>query len=267
MTGLQVAALALVALLGLGVGSFLTVVVHRVPRGERLAGLPGACPACGHAIRARDAVPVLSWLLLGGHCRDCAAPVSPRYPAIELATGALFVLVAVVLGGGRSPWAVPAFLSLAAVSVALAVLDADTRTLPNRIVLPAYPVSLMLLAFASAGTTDGAALVRALAGGALLFLFYLALAAIAPSGMGLGDVKLSGVLGLHLGWLGWAPLVLGAFAAFLLGGIVAVVLLATGRARRSSSIPFGPCMLAGAWVAVLLAEPLSTGSPVLVGVA
>ena len=284
MTALDVAALVLVGLLGLAVGSFLAVVVHRVPRGEPLGGLPGACPACGRRILARDAVPVLSWLLLRGRCRHCGAAIPRRYPAIELATAALFVLVAAVIGGGVMggasgggagasggggglPWAVPAFLYLAAVSVALAVIDADTRTLPNRIVLPAYPVSLALLAAASAGSGDWGALVRALAGAAILFVFYLALALAYPSGMGFGDVKLAGVLGLFLGWLGWGPLVLGAVAAFVLGGVFSVVLLATGRVGRKSGIPFGPWMLAGAWVGALFGTVLWDRYLALVGFA
>ncbi len=102
MTVPGAAALVLVGLVGLCVGSFLTVVVRRVPSGESLSGLPGVCPACGHSIRARDAVPVLSWLLLRGRCRDCGALIPRRYPAIELATAALFVLAASVIGGAGS---------------------------------------------------------------------------------------------------------------------------------------------------------------------
>jgi leader peptidase (prepilin peptidase) / N-methyltransferase len=268
MTGLDIAVLVLVGMLGLVVGSALTVVVPRVPRGESLVHPPSACPACGHRIRARDSVPVLSWLLLRRRCRDCGAPISRRYPAVELATAGLFVLVAAAIGGAAGlPWAVPAFLYLAAISVALALIDVDTHTLPNRIVLPAYPISLALLALASAGEADWGAFVRALAGGAILFVFYFGLAMVYPSGMGFGDVKLAGVLGLYLGWLGWGALVVGAFGAFVLGGIYSIILLAAGRVGRKSGIPFGPWMLAGAGVGALFGSAVWHRYLALIGLA
>jgi leader peptidase (prepilin peptidase)/N-methyltransferase len=268
VTALDVAVLALVGLLGLAVGSFLNVVVWRLPRGESLSHPASACPACGRPIRTRDNVPVLSWLLLRGRCRDCGAPISRRYPAVELGTAALFLAFTVAIGGVAGlPWAVPAFLYLAAVSVALALIDVDTHTLPNRIVLPAYPVSLVLLAVASAGSGDWGALLRGVAGGGMLFAFYLALALARPNGMGLGDVKLAGVLGLYLGWLGWGALVVGAFGAFVLGGVFSLVLLATGRVGRTSGIPFGPWMLAGAAVGTLFGSALWDAYLALVGLA
>jgi len=268
MTGLDIALLALVGLLGLAVGSFLNVVVWRLPRKQSLSRPASACPACGHPVRARDNVPVLSWLLLRGRCRDCREPISRRYPAVELTTAVLFVVFAAAIGGaGDRPWAVPAFLYLVAVSVALALIDMDTHTLPNRIVLPAYPASLVLLAVASAGAGDWAALVRAAAGSAILFLFYFALAMAYPRGMGFGDVKLAGVLGLYLGWLGWGPLVVGAFGAFVLGGVFSLILLAAGRVGRKSGIPFGPWMLAGAGVGTLFGSALWDAYLALVGLA
>lgn len=248
--------LPLAAALGLAIGSFLNVVVWRLPRGESLASPPSACPRCGHPIRARDNVPVLSWLLLQGRCRDCRTHIPVRYPLVEVATALLFAAV-VWRFGGDAPgvWAVPAYAYLAAVAVALALIDLDTHRLPNRIVLPSYVVGLVLLAVASAGTGDWAALGRAVAGGAILWVAYFAMAFAYPSGMGFGDVKLAGVLGLYLGWLGWGALAVGGFAAFLLGGGFAVGLLVTRRAGRRSGIPFGPWMLAGAGVGVAVGEP------------
>lgn len=143
MTGLLVVAATLV---GLAIGSFLNVVVWRVPRGESVAHPPSACPRCGHVIRPRDNVPVLSWLVLRGRCRDCAAPISARYPLVEAGTAVLFGLTAWFAGPA---WVLPALLYLAAVSVALALIDIDTKRLPNAIVLPSYPVALGLLALAS----------------------------------------------------------------------------------------------------------------------
>ncbi|WP_432487598.1 prepilin peptidase [Kineococcus sp. SYSU DK018] len=245
---------ALSGVLGLLIGSFLNVVVHRVPRGESVVSPPSACPSCGHHVRARDNVPVLSWLVLHGRCRDCREPISRRYLLVELLTGVVFALVTWRVGITA---ALPAYLYLAAIAVALALIDLDVRRLPDAIVLPSYPVALVLLAAASAGSGDWGALARALAGAAALFLLYATLWFAHPRGMGLGDVKLAGVLGLYLGWWGWDALAVGGFAAFLLGGAVSLPLLLVGRAGRKSSIPFGPCMLVAALAALFCAAPLA----------
>ncbi|RJK96771.1 prepilin peptidase [Vallicoccus soli] len=242
------------ALLGLLVGSFLNVVVHRVPAGLSVVHPPSACPGCDARIAAYDNVPVLSWLVLRGRCRRCRTGISVRYPLVELGTACLFAVVAWRLGAS---WELPAYLWLAGVAVPLALIDLDVRRLPDAIVLPAYPVSAALLALASEGTGEWGALLRAGAGGLLLFALYLLLAVAQPGGMGFGDVKLAGVLGLHLGWLGWGTLVVGGFLGFLLGGAVGLALMAAGRAGRRSAIPFGPSMLAGALLAVLCGEALA----------
>lgn len=249
MTG---ALIGLSVVIGCVIGSFLNVVVWRVPRGESVVSPPSACPRCGHAIRPWDNVPVVSWLVLRGRCRDCSAPISVRYPAVELGTGVLFGLTTLWLGAS---WALPAYWYLAAIAVALALIDIDVHRLPDAIVLPSYPVALVLLALASwnpTGQADWAALVRAVLGGVILLVVYFVLVLVYPRGMGLGDVKLAGVLGLYLGWIGWDALVVGWFAAFLLGGLYAVALLVTRRAGRGSGIPFGPWMLAGAAVGLVL---------------
>jgi len=251
-----------VALLGLVVGSFLNVVVHRVPRGESVVSPRSACPGCGHEIRSRDNVPVLSWLLLRGRCRDCAARISRRYPLVEAGTGLLFAGVSLVVG---LSWALPAYLYLAAIAVALALIDLDVHRLPDAIVLPSYPVALVLLGAASLLGGDGAALVRALVGAVALFGLYAVLWFARPGGMGLGDVKLAGVLGLYLGWWGWDALAVGGFLAFLVGGLVSLPLLLSGRAGRRTAIPFGPSMLGAALAALVVAAPLSGWYLALVG--
>ncbi|WP_061965913.1 prepilin peptidase [Demequina aurantiaca] len=243
----------LVALLGLVVGSFLNVVVWRVPRDESIRFPPSACPSCGHQIRSRDNIPVLSWLILGGKCRDCKARISARYPLIELLTGVLFVLVLWQFGLGLE---FVAFAYLAAIGVALTAIDLDVHRLPNVIVLPAYVVLAVLLIAQSAVTGDWWPLARAAIGGASLFAFYFLAAILYPGGMGFGDVKLAGVLGIALGWLGWGPLVVGSFAAFLVGGVVGVILLATGRVKRKGGIPFGPWMIVGAAIGVAWGQSL-----------
>jgi leader peptidase (prepilin peptidase)/N-methyltransferase len=253
----------LCAALGLAVGSFLNVVIWRVPRGESVVRPGSHCPRCGHAIRERDNIPVLSWLVLRGRCRDCHAPISPRYPLVELTTGALFVVMALRFG---VDWQLPAYLYLAAISVALALIDIDVKRLPDAIVLPSYPVALVLLALPALLDDRWDDLLRAVIGGAALFAFYFVLAFINPRGMGFGDVKLAGVLGLYLGWLGWGVLVLGAFAGFLVGGLYGIVLMLAGRAGRKSQIPYGPFMLAGALIAVLFGQSLVEAYRGMIGI-
>jgi leader peptidase (prepilin peptidase)/N-methyltransferase len=236
------------ALLGLLIGSFLNVVIWRVPRGESLLTPPSHCPACDHAVRSRDNIPVVSWLLLRGSCRDCGAAISPRYPLVEAGTAVVFAVLAARIGLEPE---LPAFLYLGAIGVALAMIDLDVKRLPNAIVLPSYVVGLALLAVAALVDTELPDLLRAVLGMAALFAVYFALAMVYPAGMGFGDVKLAGVLGLYLGWLGWAEVVTGGFLGFLFGGLVGGVLMAVRRAGRKSQIPFGPFMLAGAFTAIL----------------
>jgi leader peptidase (prepilin peptidase)/N-methyltransferase len=260
---------ALVGVFGLAIGSFLNVVVHRVPAGLSVVRPPSACPGCGHEIRRRDNVPVLSWLALRGRCRDCGMPISARYPLVETATALLFVLVTVLLvttpwspvaGVGASPVGavvvLVAYLYLMAVSVSLALIDLDTHRLPNRVVLPTYVVLAVLFTVASALSGDWGALVRGIVGGVLLLGLYLTLALVVPGGMGFGDVKLAGVLGFAMAYLGWGPLAVGSFGAFLLGGIFAIVLVLTRRTGRRGGIPFGPWMLGGAWLGIAIGTPL-----------
>jgi leader peptidase (prepilin peptidase) / N-methyltransferase len=206
------------AVLGLVLGPFLAGLTLRIPAGDPVLGK--------------------RWWAGGA--------ASPRR------TGVVTALAAVALGAvgaaiGAGP-ELPAYLWLAAVGVALAVIDLDCQRLPDRLTLPSYPVGLVLLALPA----DGPALLRAVlaalaAGGAALLL-----ALIAPSGgFGLGDVKLLGVLGLFLGWLGWDVLVVGVFAGFVLGAVVAVGLLASRRAGLRDHLAFGPWLIAGALVAVI----------------
>lgn len=250
------------AVLGLVVGSFLNVVVHRVPLGLSVVSPGSACPACGSPVRPRDNVPVLGWVLLRGRCRDCGAAISPRYVAVEVGTAVLFGLVAWWTGPA---WHLPAYLYLAGIGVALAAIDLDVRRLPDAIVLPSYPVAAALLLAASALEGDGGSAVRALAGAGAMLALYVTLVLVHPGGMGLGDVKLSGVLGAYLGWAGWAELAVGSFLGFLLGGVVGGALLVVGRAGRRTRLPFGPFMLAGAGLGLAVGEPVAAGYLALLG--
>jgi leader peptidase (prepilin peptidase) / N-methyltransferase len=240
------------ALLGLLIGSFLNVVVHRVPQGRSVVAPRSSCPACMAPVRWHDDVPVASWLLLRGRCRDCAAPISARYPLVEVATAAGFAAMA--LRFGTDP-ALPAYLYLTAVGLALALIDLDHKRLPDALTLPSYPVLAVLLG-AAALLGAGGSWPRALLGAAGLFAVYFALCLAYPAGMGFGDVKLAGVLGMATAWLGWGEWTVGLFLGFLLGGLAGVVLVLSGRGGRKTALPFGPFMLLGALVAVLAGGPV-----------
>lgn len=242
---------------GLAVGSFLNVVIHRVPRAESIVTPGSRCPHCQAPIRLWHNVPLLGWIVLRGRCASCGHPISVRYPLVELATAALFVAVTYRLDRLDLLSAAPAYLYLTAIGVALAVIDVQVRRLPNALVLPSYPVLAVLLTLSAAVEGDWWALARAGIGGAALLAFFFALAFLHPAGMGWGDVKLAGLLGVTLGYLSWAALVIGAFAGFLLGAVYGIVLIATRRGGRKTAIPFGPFMLAGALLAMFVADPLA----------
>ncbi|MFI8594783.1 prepilin peptidase [Microbacterium sp. NPDC078428] len=261
---LQAYLLVLAGVFGLVIGSFLNVVVYRVPAGIPLTG-SSRCPACGAPVRAWQNVPVLSWIVLRGRCASCGTGISPRYPLVELATALAFVgVVWAAMDAERlsgtpvySAPLVAAFLWFAAAGIALALVDLDTLRLPRSIVIPTFAVAAALFAVACVLGVPWAIFGRAAIGAAALYAFYFLLRWIRPDGMGGGDVTLAAVVGLYLGWLGWGALVVGAFAAFLLGGVYGVILLLTRRAGRRQAIPFGPWMLAGAWVGIVAGEQIA----------
>ncbi|WP_236048212.1 prepilin peptidase [Paractinoplanes ovalisporus] len=250
---MQTFLLIVVAVLGLAVGSFLNVVIYRIPRDESLVHPGSHCPACGHAVRHRHNIPVFGWLLLRGRCADCKTPISARYPLVEAGTAVLFVAVAAKFGFS---WELPAYLYLAAISVALGAIDLDVMRLPDKIVLPSYAVALVLLSPAVIAERSWSAAGRALLAAVVLYVGYFILASL-PRGMGGGDLKLSPIIGFYLGWLGWSSVAIGAFAAFLFGGVVGAALMLLRRANRKTRIPFGPYMLAGAFLAVFAGAPIA----------
>jgi leader peptidase (prepilin peptidase) / N-methyltransferase len=244
-------------LLGLAVGSFLNVVVHRVPRAMSLSRPGSQCPACGHSIRHRHNVPVLGWLVLRGRCADCRAKISVRYPVVELATALLFMAVTARLAQLGLLSALPAFLWFAAVGIALALIDLEARRLPDSITLPAYPVlgALLIVAALVDGHVD--ALLRAGLGALASFALYYLLAAARPGGMGWGDVKTAGIIGGMLGFISWPVLLVGTAAAFAFGATVGIASILARRANRASAVPFGPFMVAGALAAVFVGAPVA----------
>jgi leader peptidase (prepilin peptidase)/N-methyltransferase len=214
--------------LGLAVGSFLNVVIWRVPRQESVVTPRSRCPECGTQIRSVDNVPLVSWIALQGRCRICQAHISVRYPLVELACGVLFAAVGAKYAGS---WALPAYLVFA-------------------VLLPA------LLLLASIGESDLGAWVRALLGGLAAFAALLLLHVISPRGMGLGDVKLAFSLGAALGWLGWGYVFFGLALGFVYGAVIGVLLIVFRLRGRKDPVPFGPFLAAGAMTMVLWGAPI-----------
>jgi leader peptidase (prepilin peptidase)/N-methyltransferase len=222
-------------LLGAVIGSFLNVVVWRLPRGESIVRPRSRCPQCETEIRSLHNVPVLSWLALRGRCAACAAPIPARYPLVEAATAALFVAVVAATGADRD-----AILGLLLVSVLVPVtlIDLDHRIIPNVITGPAAVAAVALTAVLAPHALPERLLAGALAGGGLLLV-----ALARPGGMGIGDVKLAGVLGLFLG-RAVAPALFVALAAGSAAGAVIAARRGVGEARKAK-VPFGPFLALG----------------------
>ena len=246
--------LAAMGALGLAVGSFLNVVIYRVPREESIVAPGSHCPSCDTALKARHNVPVMSWLMLRGRCAFCHAGISARYPLVEAGTALLFA--AITLRFGLSVQ-LPAYLFLGAVGITLAMIDFDVRRLPDTIVLPSYVVSVLLLMPAGAVDGDWRTATRGLAGMFALAGIYLVLAVAYPRGLTIGDVKLAGLLGLYLGWLSWEAALIGAFGGLLIGA-VGGAMFGSSRHRQGGAIAFAPCMVSAAVLALFVTVPIST---------
>jgi leader peptidase (prepilin peptidase)/N-methyltransferase len=233
-------AAASVFLFGLVAGSFLNVVIHRFPRGESVV-FPGShCPACGAPIRVIDNVPVLSWLLLRGRCRDCRARISPRYPLVELVNAALWLAV-FLRAPGWADFASGAFLCSAC--IALLAIDAEFRILPDRITLTGIAVGLAL-SFLSQSRTPASALGgAALGAGALWLLAFVWEKVRHVEAMGLGDVKMLGMIGALLGVSG---MVLSVLLASVAGSLVGLALVLARRGSLQTALPFGVFLALGA---------------------
>lgn len=244
----------LAGFLGLIIGSFLNVVVWRLPRSESLSVPASHCPACGHPIRAHDNIPLLSWIILRGRCRDCGAPISVRYPAVEALTAVSFAATASFVGFNAL---LPFALWFIAACIAMALIDIDHKRLPNVLTLSTYAVVLVGCAVSAGLEGQWDQFVRALAGGLIMSAGFAALALLVPAGMGFGDVKLALSLGTVMAWYGWAQLAVGTFAGFLLGAVFGVVAMIVGRAGRRTALPFGPFMIAGALLALVVAASVS----------
>ena len=232
---------------GLLLGSFLNVVVHRLPLRASLVSPGSACPSCGAAVRPWHNVPVLSWLLLRGRCHDCSSAISVRYPLVELLTGVLFAAVAAVHLGDTPELVLG--LVLVGFLVPMALIDLDHRIIPNRLTGPAAIVAIVL------GTAlDPGGEPERLIAGVGAAAFFLVAALIKPGGMGMGDVKLAGVMGLFLG----APVAVALMVGLVTGTVAGAVVMARlgVAAGRKTTVPFGPFLAVGGVVAVLAGAPL-----------
>jgi leader peptidase (prepilin peptidase)/N-methyltransferase len=222
--------------LGAVIGSFVTVIAHRVPRKEGWVTGRSRCPSCGAEIRARDNVPLVSWLMLRGRCRDCGEPISKLYPLTELGLGLLYLGTYLALGDDDAGELVLG-LVLCTVLVAITLTDLELRLIPNAIVLAGSIAAVAIVAITDSGELGENALAAAIAGG-IMFLIVLAY----PRGMGMGDAKLVGMMGLYLG-RAIAPAVL---IGFLVGALVGVALiLRHGAEARKRAVPFGPFLALG----------------------
>lgn len=238
---------------GLVIGSFLNVAIHRVPRKESVVWPASHCPRCGSALRKRDNVPLLSYLLLRGRCRECREPISPRYPLVELATGLLFAAAAYRFG-----WSLELVgaLVLVCTLAVLGLVDLEHQLLPNVVVLPALVAGLALSVLADPARWWTYPVAALGVGG-----FLLALALVYPGGMGMGDVKMGAMLGAFLG--GYAALAV--FAGAVAGALAAGALAAVGRAGRRTRIPFGSFMALGGLAALFFGPGLWNGYLRLIG--
>jgi leader peptidase (prepilin peptidase) / N-methyltransferase len=244
----MVAAIVLAALGGLIIGSFLNVVAYRLPRGESLAHPPSRCPWCEAPVKPYDNIPVLSWLLLRGRCRSCGAPISPRYPIIEALTGVLYALVAWARWDDASGIALGIVLVTALIPIAL--IDFEYRIIPNRITGPAAIVAILIGVVLDQDYVVEQLIAGAAAGG----FFFLALLAY-PKGMGMGDVKLAGMMGLFLGRAVGLAVLVGLVAGVIVGSVIMARLGV--KAGRKQAVPFGPFLVLGGLVAIFAGDAVA----------
>jgi leader peptidase (prepilin peptidase)/N-methyltransferase len=239
------------AVMGLLVGSFLTVVVDRVPRGGSVVAPPSACGACGSRLTAPDLVPVLSWLALRGKCRHCGNPIGKEPLILEITNATLFVLFG--LRFGADP-VLPAFCILAAALVALVWIDLHEFRLPREITYTAFALSSVAIVVAALVDDEPERIWQAFLGAGIALALMGGIYLVSRGGMGDGDVRLAPLLGLHLGYLNPGIVPIGLFFGFLIGAVVGVAMMATSKAGRKTALPFGPFLAAGTVLAVFIGQ-------------
>ena len=236
----------LAGIFGTIIGSFLNVVAYRLPRKESLSHPPSRCPSCGAPVKPYDNIPVISWLLLRGRCRNCEAPISWRYPLVEAGTGILCALVVVAKGADED-----AILGLVLVLllVPITLIDLEYQIIPNRITYPGVAVGIVIVALTDSRSLPENLIAAAIAGGFLFIAWFLR-----PGGMGLGDVKLAFMLGVYLG-RAVAPAM---FVALISGSLIGAIIMARyGAAKgRKMKIPFGPYLALGGLVGLFFGDAM-----------
>jgi leader peptidase (prepilin peptidase)/N-methyltransferase len=240
------AAAAVAGVLGAIVGSFLNVVIWRLPRGESLLHPPSRCPHCGADVRPYDNVPIVSWLLLRGRCRTCGARISARYPLVEALTAVLCVAVVLAKGADRDVWL---GLSFTLILVPVIFIDLDHRIIPNKIMLLGLVVAPVVVVLTRPDDLVEHLIASVAAGG-----FFLVAALAYPAGMGMGDVKLAGVMGLFLG-RAVGPAI---FVALIAGSVIGAAIIARKGAKegRKTAVPFGPFLALGGFVGLFAGDAL-----------
>jgi leader peptidase (prepilin peptidase)/N-methyltransferase len=241
------------ALLGLWVGLYLNLAVDLLPKKKPMRPLRAGCRDCLDASTSNPRLPVLPWAVRPRRCPVCGEGVSVRYAVVEVACAALFAAAAIRFGVDA---ALPAYLVFFACLLVVSVIDLEYSIIPNRIVYPTIFASLPLLALAALVDDDLGRLGTALVGAGIAFGVLLVVHLISPASMGFGDVRLSFILGLFLGWLGLSHVVAGLFLGFALGALIGVGLMLGKRRGRKDSVPFGPFLAGGAAIAVLFGRPL-----------
>jgi leader peptidase (prepilin peptidase)/N-methyltransferase len=239
------------AVMGVVIGSFLTVVVDRVPRGASIVTPPSACGSCGLQLGARDLVPVLSWLVLRGKCRRCGAAIGIEPIVVELATATLFVLFGLHFGAEPE---LPAFCILGAALVALTWIDLREQRLPREITYTAIVLGAVSLTVAALVDDEPRRIWTMMFGAGLALAIMGAIYLVSRGGLGEGDVRLAPLLGLYLGWLNPGFVPVGLFYGFLLGAVVGVAMMAAGKAGKKTALPFGPFLAAGTVLAVFTGQ-------------
>lgn len=241
------------AVMGLLIGSFLTVVVDRVPRGGSVVEPPSACGSCGNRLTALDLVPIGSWVALRGKCRHCGTPIGTEPLIIETATASLFVMFGLKFGADI---ALIAFCIMGAALVALVWIDLHTTRLPREITYTAMALSAPVLVIAALVNDEPERIWQTALGAAIALAIMWLIYVASRGGMGDGDVRLAPLLGMHLGYLNPGIVPIGLFLGFLLGAVVGVGAMALGGAGRKTALPFGPFLAAGTVLAVFIGQDI-----------
>ena len=249
MTTLYVA----VTVLGLVVGSFLNVVIHRVPRGKSIVRPSSRCPSCDAPIRPWHNIPVISYVLLGGRCRNCRAAISPRYPLVEALNGVMYLLVFMRFGPS---WALPALLAFVSALIAITFIDLDFQIIPDSITLGSLPLALLaggLVLPDPFARAEALGWVQTFSGAVTGFVLFYAVAVLSRGGMGGGDIKMMAMVGAVLGWRG---VLLTTFLGSLAGSVLGLGLMLFKGKGRKTKIPFGPFLALGTLLSLMFGQEI-----------